>query len=62
RIWFLVSGESKRSVIDHLFRVEAADLPADHIYPSVERLWWLSEELYAVATTYAKALRVFQDL
>lgn len=53
-IWFLVSGESKRAAIEQLFSAAASNLPAAQIAPEVERLWWLSEELYAVAAPYTK--------
>ncbi|MCX7924322.1 MAG: 6-phosphogluconolactonase [Fimbriimonadales bacterium] len=49
RIWFLVSGASKRPVIAQLFHAENADFPAARITPGAERFWWLSEELYAAA-------------
>lgn len=49
RIWFLVSGERKRPVIEQLFLSGDSDLPAARITPKRERFWWLSPELHAVA-------------
>lgn len=54
RLWFLVSGESKRSAIEQLFGSEASRLPAAQITPEVERLWWLSEELYPIAAAHSE--------
>ena len=59
RVWFLVSGESKRSAIEQLFDTETPNLPAARITPHIERLWWLSEELYAIAAARSEALPGF---
>lgn len=51
RIWFLVSGDAKRAAIEQLFSGTECTLPAARISPSVERLWWLSDSLYAVVNS-----------
>ncbi|MFN4033885.1 MAG: 6-phosphogluconolactonase [Fimbriimonadales bacterium] len=48
-VWFLVSGERKRAVIEQLFLQPETNLPAKRIEAHWQRFWWLSPELYAVA-------------
>ncbi|MCS7300436.1 MAG: 6-phosphogluconolactonase [Fimbriimonadales bacterium] len=52
RVWLLVSGESKRPVLEQLFREDAPDLPAARLTPSVTRFWWLSDDLYTAVRPY----------
>jgi 6-phosphogluconolactonase len=59
RLWFLVAGEPKASIIEQLFAgTPDPALPIARLGENRMHFWWLSDELYARAAPHAKPWRV----